>query len=134
MQRIAQVSLEFLLVMACALSILLIIVPMVIGISARSFHSNELARTRLFASNLKFALRKLTALSEGSELSLQCTPTTEWTVAFNSNTFLVSSGGTTFSYKAPLKFIGAKKFTVSKHACFRLKRLHDSINVSVEDC
>jgi hypothetical protein len=83
------VSLEFLLVIASALFIMLLIVPAIVAVSTRAFNTAELTRAKLFASDLEFALRKLNAFSEGSELLLVCKPLTEWTFSLNSTNIAI---------------------------------------------
>ncbi|MCD6478801.1 MAG: hypothetical protein J7L44_02835 [Candidatus Diapherotrites archaeon] len=134
MQCRAQVSLEFLLVVASALFVMLLIAPAIVAVSTRALHAAELTRAKLFASDLEFALRKLNAFSDGSELLLVCKPLTEWKFSLSSKNVTITVNGSTFLVNSPISFASKMEFTISERTCMRLKRKPASIELSVEDC
>lgn len=131
----AQISLEFLLVMAIA-TVTMALMANAIGIASnRAFGSAELANAKLFASELSSSLRTLSVLSDGSSLMLKCEPLTEWGFSVSDDEIKISVNGNTLSVKSALELSADEKSFYAKGlTCLQLLRENTRIRISPASC
>ena len=76
----AQVSLEYLIVLAAFFSVLLLFAPLISSIYFNSVFSLDLKQAKSFSLEFKNALKELSVLENGSVKSISFNPLNEWSI------------------------------------------------------
>lgn len=135
MNQKAQISLEFLIVLAIAIAAMCLILPSASRAYGKSIKAIDLANAKLFASELKSSIQLMAQLSEGSELELRCNPLQDWNFSIRPGLIIISASGSDINVDTAFKIISStSNFSLNKTSCFLLKREKDAIFLKVQDC
>gem|GEM_PF-1665534 len=132
----AQLSLEFLLVMAGFVMALALFTPVAVRASKNAIYSMETLKAREFLSGFRSAAMAISFLSDGSAKELALNPTGEWqfsagnskaTLSLNSKT-LNRSDSFTVSIPAEVKEFNC---TLSRGNTLRVEKIAGTIHLSL---
>ncbi|MEM4598093.1 MAG: hypothetical protein QW400_00160 [Candidatus Diapherotrites archaeon] len=135
MNQKAQISLEFLIVLAVAIAAMCLILPSASRAYSKSIKAIDLANAKLFASELKSSIKLMEQLSEGSELELRCNPLQDWNFSIRPGLITLSVNGSDINVDTAFKVISSNStLSLNKTSCFLLKRQKDAIFLKVQNC
>lgn len=135
MNQKAQISLEFLIVLAIAIAAMCLILPSASRAYGKSIKAIDLANAKLFASELKNSIQLMEQLSEGSEIELRCNPLQDWNFSIRPGIIVISVNGSDINVDTAFKVISSNgNFSLDKPSCLLLKREKDAIFLKVQNC
>lgn len=134
-KRKAQLSMEFLLVMAGFVFVLALFMPVAVRTSKNALYALELEKARVFLSEFRSAARQASLLADGTASTVKASTLTEWrfSVASGEASVRVESSGPwhskTVKIKVPEELPDYSASFKGKHAV-RVEKLHGELSLA----
>ncbi|MEM4662707.1 MAG: hypothetical protein QXM75_01670 [Candidatus Diapherotrites archaeon] len=135
MYQSAQLSLEFLIVITIAISLMCLMVPVVSKAYERAFSIIDAANARLFASELKGSIKIVKTLSSGSEIFLKCNPLQEWILVLDDAKISITTGSHKIIIEPNTSISSPKSnYKIKGTNCFILRKEKEGVLLLVRNC
>ncbi|MCX8190039.1 MAG: hypothetical protein N3F05_02305 [Candidatus Diapherotrites archaeon] len=135
MRKKAQISLEFLIVFTIAIITMCFILPSASKAYNKSLKAIDLANAKLFASELQDSIRLIAQLSEGSQLTLKCSPFEDWKFSVGPENITILVNEYNIKINTAARVVSKEtNFSLNQTSCLLLKREKEEIFLAINRC